>query len=36
MRKVNFYKKLIERIKSVVRAVRVPKSFSKKNNNVFF
>ena len=35
MRKVNFYKKLIERIKSVVRAVRVPKSFSKKNNNVF-
>ena len=35
MRKINFYKKLIERVKSVVRAARVPKSFSKKNNNVF-
>jgi len=35
MRKINFYKKLIARIKSMVRAARVPRSFSKKNNNVF-
>jgi hypothetical protein len=35
MRKLNFYKKLIDRVKSIVRASRVPRSFSKKNNNVF-
>ena len=35
MRKSNFYKKLIERAKSVIRAAKVPRSFSKKNNNVF-
>lgn len=35
MRKKNFYKKLILRIKSAVNASRIPRSFSKKNNNVF-
>jgi len=35
MNKENFYKKLIQRVKSCVRAARIPKSFSKKNNNVF-
>jgi len=35
MRKKNFYKKLIQRVKSAVNAARIPKSFSKKNNNVF-
>lgn len=31
----NFYKKLIQRVKSGVRAARIPRSFSKKKNNVF-
>jgi len=35
MKKENFYKKLIERIKSAVRAARIPRSFSKRKNNVF-
>jgi len=35
MKKQNFYKKLILRIKSAVKASRIPRSFSKKNNNVF-
>ena len=35
MERLNFYKKLILRISSVVRASRIPRSFSKKNNNVF-
>ena len=35
MRKKNFYKKLIQRVKSAVRVSRIPRSFSKKNNNVF-
>ena len=35
MRSINFYKKLIERIKRMVRAARIPRSFSKKKNNVF-
>jgi len=33
--KENFYKKLIQRVKSGVRAARIPRSFSKKKNNVF-
>jgi len=35
MNKENFYIKLIQRVKSGVRASRIPKSFSKKKNNVF-
>jgi len=35
MRKSNKYKKLIIRTKGVIKSARVPKSFSKKNNNVF-
>lgn len=35
MDKENFYIKLIQRVKSGVRASRVPRSFSKKKNNVF-
>ena len=35
MNKENFYIKLIQRVKSGVRAARIPRSFSKKNNNVF-
>ena len=35
MRRNNFYKKLILRISSAVKASRIPKSFSKKNNNKF-
>ena len=35
MRRINFYKKVIQRIKSAVKACRIPKSFSKKKNNVF-
>ena len=35
MNKQNFYKKLIQRVKSGVRASRIPRSFSKKKNNVF-
>ena len=35
MRKIDFYKKLIQRVKSAVRAARIPRSFSKKKNNVF-
>jgi transposase len=35
MKKQNFYKKLIARVKSAVKASRIPRSFSKKNNNVF-
>src|SRR3989344_4924765 len=35
MRSDNFYKKLIQRVKSGVRASRIPRSFSKKKNNVF-
>ena len=35
MNKENFYKKLIQRVKSGVRASRIPRSFSKKKNNVF-
>ncbi len=35
MNKENFYKKLIQRVKSGVRAARIPRSFSKKKNNVF-
>ena len=35
MKSNNFYKKLIDRIKRSVRASRIPRSFSKKKNNVF-
>ena len=35
MRKSNKYKKLIIRTKGIIRGARIPKSFSKKNNNVF-
>ena len=35
MRKSNKYKKLIIRTRGIVRSARMPKSFSKKNNNVF-
>ena len=35
MKKKDFYKKLILRVKSAVNASRIPRSFSKKNNNVF-
>jgi len=35
MDKDNFYIKLIQRVKSGVRAARIPRSFSKKKNNVF-
>ena len=35
MRSIDFYKKLIERVKNTVKAARIPKSFSKKKNNVF-
>ncbi len=35
MRKSNKYKKLIIRTKGIIRNARIPKSFSKKNNNVF-
>ena len=35
MNKENFYLKLIQRVKSGVRAARIPRSFSKKKNNVF-
>ncbi|MBU2616630.1 MAG: hypothetical protein KKB79_01455 [Nanoarchaeota archaeon] len=35
MKKKNFYKKLIRRISSAVKTSRIPRSFSKKNNNVF-
>jgi len=35
MEKENVYKKLIQRVKSGVRASRIPRSFSKKKNNVF-
>ena len=35
MRKSNKYKKLIIRTRGIIRNARIPKSFSKKNNNVF-
>ena len=35
MRSNNLYKKLIQKVKSGVRAARIPRSFSKKKNNVF-
>jgi len=35
MKKRNLYKKFIVKIKSVCKARRMPKSFSKKKNNVF-
>ncbi len=35
MKKNNFYKKLIARVSNAVKASRIPRSFSKKNNNVF-
>jgi hypothetical protein len=35
MKKSNKYKKLIMRTKGVIKNARIPKSFSKKNNNVF-
>ena len=35
MNKENSYKKLIQRVKSGVRASWIPRSFSKKKNNVF-
>ena len=35
MKNSNNYKKLILRIKAAVRAARIPRSFSKKKNNVF-
>jgi len=35
MRSIDFYKKLIDRIKRAVKAARIPISFSKKKNNVF-
>jgi len=35
MRRSNKYKKLIIRTKGIIRNARIPKSFSKKNNNVF-
>ena len=35
MRRQNFYKKLILRISSAVKASRIPRSFSRKNNNKF-
>ena len=35
MRSNNIYKRLIQRVKSGVRASRIPRSFSKKKNNVF-
>ena len=35
MKKQNFYKKLILRVKNAVKASRIPRSFSKKDNNVF-
>jgi hypothetical protein len=35
MRKSNKYKKLIIRTKGIIKNARMPKSFSKKNNNVF-
>jgi transposase len=35
MKKKHFYKKLVLRIKSAVKSARIPRSFSRKNNNVF-
>ncbi|MBM3232584.1 IS5 family transposase [Candidatus Pacearchaeota archaeon] len=35
MKEESSYKKLIQRVKSGVRAARIPRSFSKKKNNVF-
>src|SRR3989338_3280685 len=35
MKKRNLYKRLIAKTKSICKARRIPKSFSKKNNNVF-
>jgi transposase len=35
VKKENLYKKLIRRVKAGVRASRIPRSFSKKKNNVF-
>lgn len=35
MKKSNKYKKLITMTKGIIRSARIPKSFSKKNNNVF-
>ena len=35
MRRTNIYKKLIIRAKEKIRSARIPKSLSKKNNNVF-
>ena len=35
MKKSNGYKKFIAKVKSACKARRIPKSFSKKNNNVF-
>jgi hypothetical protein len=35
MKKEVFYKNLIQKVKSGVRAARIPRSFSKKKNNVF-
>jgi hypothetical protein len=35
MKKNNFYKKIIVRVSNAVKASRIPRSFSKKNNNVF-
>jgi len=35
MRRQNLYKKLIAKAKGIIRAYRIPRNFSKKNNNVF-
>ena len=35
MKKRNMYKRLIAKTKSIAKARRIPKSFSKKKNNVF-
>lgn len=35
MKRQNIYKKLIIRAKGIIRSARIPRSFSKKNNNVF-
>jgi len=35
MRKQNIYKKLIWRAKGEIRSARIPRTLSKKNNNVF-
>lgn len=35
MKRINSYKKFIQKAKGAIRSSRIPKSFSKKNNNVF-